>query len=42
MFEWNCHIIDGHSFGEIFQTFEKINQSKKPTFILAELLKAKE
>ena len=36
MFEWNCEVINGHSFEEIFQTFEKINQSQKPTFILAQ------
>ena len=41
MFDWNCHVIDGHSFEEIFKTFNEIKNSKKPTFILAETIKGK-
>jgi Transketolase, N-terminal subunit len=41
LFGWNCHIINGHSFDQILDTFDVIANSDKPTMILAETIKGK-
>ena len=41
LFEWNCHVIDGHNYNEIFEALDKTTFSKKPTIILANTIKGK-
>ena len=41
LFKWNCLIIDGHNYKEIFGALKKTNLSNKPTMILANTIKGK-
>ncbi len=41
LFQWNCHIINGHSYKEIFNAFSKVKNSTRPTMILANTIKGK-
>ena len=38
---WECAVIDGHSFEEIFTVFEKIEGLDKPLAIIADTIKGK-
>ena len=41
LFEWDCHIIDGHDYKEIFEAFEHAASATRPTMILANTVKGK-
>ncbi len=41
LFEWDCHIIDGHNFLEIFKALNDAKNSKRPIMILANTIKGK-
>lgn len=41
LFEWDCHVIDGHDYEEIFEAFERATIATKPTMILANTIKGK-
>lgn len=38
---WECEVIDGHSFEEIFAVFKNIEDLKKPLVIIADTIKGK-
>jgi transketolase len=38
---WDCHVINGHDFTELFAVFEKIETADKPTMVLANTIKGK-
>jgi transketolase len=40
-FGWNAQIIDGHSIAQILNTLNKIQNTERPTIILAKTLKGK-
>ena len=41
LFHWDCHVINGHCFKEIFDSFDKAFSANRPTMILAETVKGK-
>ena len=41
LFQWDCHVIDGHNYNEIFEAFDKATLANKPTMILANTIKGK-
>ena len=41
LFEWDCHVIDGHDYKEIFDALEFANTTNRPTMILANTIKGK-
>jgi transketolase len=41
LFKWDCHVIDGHNYNEIFEAFDKATVANKPTMILANTIKGK-
>ena len=41
LFEWDCHVIDGHVYKEIFDALELANSTNRPTMILANTIKGK-
>ena len=41
LFEWECAVIDGHNYKEIFEAFERATTATKPTMILANTVKGK-
>lgn len=40
-FGWDCHHINGHDFGEMFQALEAAQRAVRPTMIIAETIKGK-
>lgn len=38
---WDCIVIDGHSFDEIFAAFEQIKKCSRPCMIIADTIKGK-
>ena len=41
LFEWDCHVIDGHDYEQIFEALERAAGATKPTMILANTIKGK-
>ena len=41
LFEWDCHLIDGHDYADIFAAFERAASAVRPTMILANTVKGK-
>ena len=41
LFDWNCHVIDGHNYKEIFEALELAAAATRPTMILANTIKGK-
>ena len=39
LFEWDCHVINGHNYKEIFEVFECAATASRPTMILANTIK---
>ena len=40
-FEWDCIVIDGHNYQEIFRAFDFTAAAKRPAMILANTIKGK-
>ena len=41
LFQWDCYVIDGHNYYEIFQALDRASSAKRPTMILANTIKGK-
>ena len=41
LFQWNCNVINGHNYNEIFQALDNALISNRPTMILANTIKGK-
>ena len=41
LFDWDCVVIDGHDYKDIFKAFDKAASAAKPTMILANTIKGK-
>lgn len=41
LFNWNCDVINGHSYVDIFEVLKKSTNAEKPTMILANTIKGK-
>ena len=41
LFEWDCHVINGHDYKEIFKSLDASVLPKRPTMILANTVKGK-
>ncbi len=41
LFDWDCYLIDGHKFSDIFQALNSAKQAKRPVMILANTIKGK-
>ena len=41
LFGWDCHIIEGHNYHEIYGAFNKATIADRPTMILANTIKGK-